>query len=165
MQKQCYHGLASDDLQIILRARQNYVVDAFRARQTALTAELVEFVLQSWTDYVRTKVSKGLPNESRVEAGKEWESWEALVELFQDKAWKQEGLKRDEKFEMHFTAAVGVPRHHHRRLDVSPTTSDAEQGVCCASSCEGELGCWSDEAGGGVGARGRVTRHHCIDSR
>ena len=92
-------------------------MDSFRAKQTSLTAELVAFVQQSWDDYVRGKVAKGLPNESLPEVGKEPESWEELAGLFQDKAWKQEGLKRDEKFEMHFTAAVGVPNPRDRRRE------------------------------------------------
>lgn len=40
----------------------------------------------------------------------EREAWPALVERFQDKAWRQAGLQRDEKFEMHFNAAVRALR-------------------------------------------------------
>jgi cysteinyl-tRNA synthetase len=37
------------------------------------------------------------------------DGWPALQAKFgeADKVWKQECLKRDEKFEMHFSAAVG----------------------------------------------------------
>ncbi|THH29629.1 hypothetical protein EUX98_g4562 [Antrodiella citrinella] len=67
------------DDKIILRARQNHLIDAFRSKQTSLTLELLEIVIEAWTDYVQSKAT--------------------------DKAWKQEGVKRDEKFDMHFTGA------------------------------------------------------------
>lgn len=57
-------------------------------------------------DYVLSKVRKGLADSDRPSKGKERESWPELVTRFEDKAWKQDGLKRDEKFEMHFSAAV-----------------------------------------------------------
>ena len=59
----------------------------------------------AWADHVQSKVSKGLADD-RPSKGKERESWPELVTRFQDKAWRQDGLKRDEKFEMHFSAAV-----------------------------------------------------------
>lgn len=57
-------------------------------------------------DYVESNVGKGLADADRPSKGKERESWPELAARFQDKAWKQDGLKRDEKFEMHFSAAV-----------------------------------------------------------
>ena len=74
----------------------------------ALTQDLVGIVSKAWDDYVQTKVSKGLPETLRPVVGKEIESWSDLVNRFQDREWKQECLKRDEKFEMHFTAAVCI---------------------------------------------------------
>lgn len=38
--------------------------------------------------------------------GKEAETWPSLVQKFNDKNWRAEGLKRDEKFEMNFNSAV-----------------------------------------------------------
>ncbi|KAI0081961.1 cysteinyl-tRNA synthetase [Panus rudis PR-1116 ss-1] len=93
------------DDKIILRSRQNYLTERFRAQQTSLTPELIDMVFNAWTDYVQTKVSKGLAAGDRPEPGEERETWSRLHSLFQDKAWKQECLKRDEKFEMHFSAA------------------------------------------------------------
>ena len=62
----------------------------------------------SWTSYVRSKVSKGLSEADKPSEGQEWSAWRALQAKFEreDKTWKQENLRRDEKFEMHFSAAV-----------------------------------------------------------
>ncbi|TFY58096.1 hypothetical protein EVJ58_g6625 [Rhodofomes roseus] len=98
-------GLIHRPSQIILRARQSYLVNKFRSETTALSRDLVTQLETAWTDYVQSKVSKGLSDTDRTGKGKEKEAWPQLVTRFQDKAWKQEGLKRDEKFEMHFSAA------------------------------------------------------------
>ena len=92
--------------QIILRARQNHLVERFRARQSALTPELLDFVYSSWTSFVQSKVAKALPETEKPAAGSEADAWSGLSARFQDKAWKQECLKRDEKFDMQFSAAV-----------------------------------------------------------
>jgi len=55
---------------------------------------------------VRSKVSKGLLDEDVPPFGSEWQAWSRLSIKAADKAWKTEALKRDEKFDMHFTAAV-----------------------------------------------------------
>lgn len=93
------------DDKIILRARQSYLVNKFRSETDALSRDLVDQLETAWADFVQSKVSKGLPDTDRPSKGKEKEAWPLLVTQFQDKAWKQEGLKRDEKFEMHFSAA------------------------------------------------------------
>ncbi|OSX65793.1 hypothetical protein POSPLADRAFT_1064495 [Postia placenta MAD-698-R-SB12] len=93
------------DDKIILRARQTYLVDTFRSETRELTPQVLKFVQESWSEYVLSKVGKGLPETERPGKGKEKETWPQLVARFQDKAWKQECLKRDEKFEMHFSAA------------------------------------------------------------
>ncbi|KAH9920166.1 tRNA synthetases class I (C) catalytic domain-containing protein [Fomitopsis serialis] len=93
------------DDKIILRARQSYLVKKFRSETDALSRDLVDQLETAWADYVQSKVSKGLPDTDRPSKGKEKEAWPQLVTQFQDKVWKQEGLKRDEKFEMHFSAA------------------------------------------------------------
>ncbi|KAJ3532214.1 hypothetical protein NM688_g7456 [Phlebia brevispora] len=93
------------DDKIIIRARQNYLVDKFREKQTALTPELVEIITRSWDNYVQSKVAKGLPDEVKPIKGQEAAAWPELANSFQNREWKQECLRRDEKFEMHFTAA------------------------------------------------------------
>lgn len=94
------------DIQIILRARQTYLVNKFRSEATSLTQELLDQVRSSWDSYVHSKVSKGLPAEDVPAAGSEWQAWRGLAIKAANKAWKNEALKRDEKFDMHFVAAV-----------------------------------------------------------
>lgn len=55
---------------------------------------------------MQDKLTKGLPDANKPAIGEEEISWPHLVELFQNKGWKQDCMKRDEKFEMHFSAAV-----------------------------------------------------------
>ena len=93
-------------MQIILRARQNHLVERFKEQQKSLTPELLDVVLSSWRSYVQSKVSKGLLQAERPAEGTELEAWPQLVSRYQDKTWKQECLQRDEKFDMQFTAAV-----------------------------------------------------------
>jgi cysteinyl-tRNA synthetase len=93
-------------IQIILRARQTYLLNKFRSEATALTHGLLDEVRTSWDSYVRSKVSKGLPSDEVPPFGSEWQAWSGLSIRAADKAWKDDALKRDEKFEMHFTAAV-----------------------------------------------------------
>jgi cysteinyl-tRNA synthetase len=93
-------------MQIILRARQTYLLNKFRSEATSLTQALLDEVRTSWDSYVRSKVSKGLPSEHVPPVGSEWQAWSELSVKVADKAWKSDALKRDEKFDMHFTAAV-----------------------------------------------------------
>lgn len=83
-------------------------MDAFRSKQTALAPELLEIITSAWTEYVQSKVVKGLLDTDKPLPGNERVAWAKLVQQFDaaDKVWKQECLKRDEKFEMHFSAAV-----------------------------------------------------------
>jgi hypothetical protein len=55
---------------------------------------------------VRSKVSKGLPPDEVPPIGLERQAWSKLSIKISDKAWKDGAIKKDEKFEMHFTAAV-----------------------------------------------------------
>jgi cysteinyl-tRNA synthetase len=93
-------------MQIILRARQTYLLNNFRSGATSLTQGLLDEVRTSWDSYVRSKVSKGLLREEVPPFGSEWQAWGELSIKAADKAWKSDGLKRDEKFDMYFTAAV-----------------------------------------------------------
>ncbi|KAF9452772.1 cysteinyl-tRNA synthetase [Macrolepiota fuliginosa MF-IS2] len=93
------------DDKIIMRARQNHLIDKFRLDSTALTPELVVTVSKAWVAYVTERVNKGLPGGEKLTAGAEEAGWTRLYELTQKPEWKQECLKRDEKFDMHFTAA------------------------------------------------------------
>ncbi|KAJ3563550.1 hypothetical protein NP233_g8870 [Leucocoprinus birnbaumii] len=93
------------DDKIILRARQNYLFDNFRSDSTTLSADLLATVLEAWIDFVKSRVNKGLPDDQKFVDGNEEATWPKLSELIQRSEWKQECLKRDEKFDMHFTAA------------------------------------------------------------
>jgi cysteinyl-tRNA synthetase len=83
-----------------------HLVNSFRSGATSLTQELLEEVRCSWDSYVRSKVSKGLLNEDVPPFGSEWQAWNGLWIKAADVTWKNEALKRDEKFDMHLTAAV-----------------------------------------------------------
>lgn len=93
-------------MQIILRARQTHLLNKFRSEATSLTQGLLDEVRTSWVSYVRSKVSKGLLGEEVPPSGSEWQAWSELSIKAADKAWRNDALKRDEKFDMHFTAAV-----------------------------------------------------------
>ncbi|EIM83017.1 uncharacterized protein STEHIDRAFT_141544 [Stereum hirsutum FP-91666 SS1] len=94
------------DDKIILRARQNFLVQRFRTETQTVSPELLATILSSWQSYVRSKVSKGLTPADIPGEGQEWDSWASLASKMQDATWKADCLKRDEKFDMHFTAAT-----------------------------------------------------------
>ena len=60
----------------------------------------------AWKDYIRSEVNKGLPENEKIIEGNEEGAWELLSQKVQDVPWKQECLKRHEKFDMVFSAAV-----------------------------------------------------------
>ncbi|KAF5380366.1 hypothetical protein D9615_004735 [Tricholomella constricta] len=94
------------DDKIIIRARQNHLLDTFRAETKALSSELITRVDSAWRTHVREKLGKGLIEAERAVEGEEENAWSRLVELIQDKAWKQDCLRRDEKFDMYFSSAA-----------------------------------------------------------
>ncbi|THH17870.1 hypothetical protein EW146_g3010 [Bondarzewia mesenterica] len=94
------------DDKIILRARQNYLVQKLRTETQSLSSELLAQALTAWKFYVRSKVSKGLLPSDTPSIGAEWDNWPALAVKYQDKSWKADCLKRDEKFDMHFSATA-----------------------------------------------------------
>ena len=98
-------------LEIILRARQNYLFEKFRSETAILSQELISQVWAAWSTFVQSKVSKGLPAVDVPHNGLEESHWPRIVTLASDREWKKECLKRDEKFDMHFSAAVRVNRH------------------------------------------------------
>ena len=97
-----------ESYQIIDRARQNYLVDKFRTETVTASPELISEVRDAWRMYVQDNLSggKGIPDGDKPIHGEEEKSWPRLVELFQINNWKQECLKREEKIEMYFSAAV-----------------------------------------------------------
>lgn len=55
---------------------------------------------------MREQLAKGLPAGDIPTKGNEDNSWARIAELMENKNWRQECLRRDEKFEMHFSSAV-----------------------------------------------------------
>lgn len=106
--------------QIILRARQTYLLNKFKSEATSLTQALLDEVQASWGSYVRSNVSKGLPREQIPPSGSEWQAWSELSIKAADKAWKNDALKRDEKFDMYFTAAVRSFVYRSDHVSITP---------------------------------------------
>ncbi|KAJ6538892.1 tRNA synthetases class I (C) catalytic domain-containing protein [Mycena vulgaris] len=93
------------DDKIIKRARQNHLLDKFREETTGVSPELITQVHAAWRIHVREQLQKGLPAGVAPSEGDEDTFWPRLAELIQNKDWKQECLRRDEKFDMHFSSA------------------------------------------------------------
>ncbi|TFK70635.1 cysteinyl-tRNA synthetase [Pluteus cervinus] len=94
------------DDKIIERARQNHLLEKFRSEVQSLSQSLIDTVHDAWTLHLRSKVNKGLLAGDKLVEGQEESGWSRLTELAEDKQWKQESLKRDEKFEMYFSSAT-----------------------------------------------------------
>ncbi|KAJ7467162.1 tRNA synthetases class I (C) catalytic domain-containing protein [Mycena latifolia] len=93
------------DDKIIKRARQNHLLDKFREETKGLSSELITQVHAAWRIHVREQLRKGLPAGDAPSEGEEDASWPRLAELIENKDWKQECLRRDEKFDMYFSSA------------------------------------------------------------
>jgi cysteinyl-tRNA synthetase len=81
-------------------------VDKFRSETKAITPDLLEALQFAWRSYIRGEVAKGVPEDMRPSEGQEDTFWQNLVSREQNLEWKQECLKRNEKFDMTFNAAV-----------------------------------------------------------
>jgi cysteinyl-tRNA synthetase len=92
--------------QIIKRARQNHLLDKFREETTGVSPELITRVHAAWRIHVREQLRKGLPEGDAPGEGDEDKFWPRLTELIHNKDWKQDCLRRDEKFDMYFFSAV-----------------------------------------------------------
>lgn len=101
-------SVTSPNCKIILRARQNFLFEKFRSETTSLSSDLISQIRSAWTTYFRNKVGEGLPDGEKPPQGKEEETWSLFVDRIKDKEWKQGCLMRDEKFDMHFSAAVSL---------------------------------------------------------
>lgn len=85
-------------------------MERYRADTAALSNELLDTIQSAWRTFIREKLAKGLPESKRPTEGREEEIWSSLAELIIDQNWKQECIRRDEKFDMHFSSAVGSMR-------------------------------------------------------
>jgi len=70
----------------------------------------VDEIHSAWGDYIRSEVNKGLLESEKIVAGNEEDAWKTLSQKMQDVSWKQECLKRYEKFDMAFSAAVDIKK-------------------------------------------------------
>ncbi|KAJ4473883.1 tRNA synthetases class I (C) catalytic domain-containing protein [Lentinula aciculospora] len=98
------------DDKIIKRARQNHLLEKFRADTTLLDTNLISQVDTAWRAFLRNELAAGLPVDERTfPTGTDEEigiTFARIAELVQsNKEWKQECLKRDEKFDMNFISA------------------------------------------------------------
>ena len=71
-----------------------------------MTPRLTDDIHTAWKDYIRLEVNKGLPESEKIIEGEEEDAWNVLSQKIRDTSWKQECLKRYEKFDMAFSAAV-----------------------------------------------------------
>ncbi|KAK7473215.1 cysteinyl-tRNA synthetase [Stygiomarasmius scandens] len=115
------------DDKIIKRARQNHLIDTFRSETKAVTQELTKQVLTAWRTFIREDLSKGLPETERPSNGEEETKWQRISELYQNKDWRQDCVRRDEKFDMNFSSANRTfiaLKGAESQLDVGQGTED-----------------------------------------
>ncbi|KAG7099644.1 hypothetical protein E1B28_001470 [Marasmius oreades] len=93
------------DDKIIKRARQTHLLETFRKDTTALTENLFSQVQAAWHNFIRSEIANGLAEEERPSDGTQGEDWSKIVELYQNKAWRQACVRRDERFDMNFSSA------------------------------------------------------------
>ncbi|KAL0581043.1 cysteinyl-tRNA synthetase [Marasmius crinis-equi] len=93
------------DDKIIKRARQTHLLDTFRADTTSLTEDLISQVKAAWRNFIRTELAKGLAKEDHPTEGNEEEKWAWITDSYKNKEWKQDCVRRDEKFDMNFSSA------------------------------------------------------------
>ncbi|KAI6037594.1 tRNA synthetases class I (C) catalytic domain-containing protein [Pisolithus marmoratus] len=93
------------DDKIILRARQKYLFEKFRDQVASLSIDVIDRVFAAWKTHVLNRVSKALPDDVKAREQEESASWLRIEQFLQDKDRKAECLKRDEKLDMHLTAA------------------------------------------------------------
>jgi hypothetical protein len=91
---------------IIQRSRQNHLFDKFRSEANKLSSELIAQVRDAWRKHMRENVGKGLSETEKPVEGEEENTWPRIADLIENKDWRQECLKRDQKFDMHFSSAV-----------------------------------------------------------
>ncbi|THU96744.1 cysteinyl-tRNA synthetase [Dendrothele bispora CBS 962.96] len=109
------------DDKIIKRARQNHLIETFRSETKGVTPQLIKQVLTAWQTFVRKELAKGLPEAELPASGEEENKWLRISELYQNRDWKQDCIRRDEKFDMNFSSAkrtFEALRTAERQLDV-----------------------------------------------
>lgn len=90
-------------MQIIIRARQNHLLDALRKSSTELSQALITQASEAWTTYFNKNLGARLtPSEESPDA-----AWQKLLEKeTADEKWWNEAKAADEKFTMHIASLV-----------------------------------------------------------
>ncbi|KAJ3996051.1 tRNA synthetases class I (C) catalytic domain-containing protein [Lentinula boryana] len=98
------------DDKIIKRARQTHLLEKLRTDTTSLDGNLISHVSAAFRAFLQNELAAGLPENERLsstetdqEIDKKFTQIADLVQV--NKEWRQECLKRDERFDMNFTSA------------------------------------------------------------
>jgi len=81
-------------------------LEQFRNETTSLSTELVAKVETAWAAHVKENISKGLPDNEKIQEGEEEKAWAWISAEIQKPEWKQACLRREEKFDMYVSSAV-----------------------------------------------------------
>ncbi|KAG8901425.1 hypothetical protein FRB99_005313 [Tulasnella sp. 403] len=97
------------DDKIIIRSRQNYLINQLKTSSTALSPELVSQVKDAWTAYLTSKLKKvltpsGLSTSPDTEATWTW----VLEKERTDDQWWSDAKAADEKFTMHISSKDAI---------------------------------------------------------
>ncbi|KZO97206.1 cysteinyl-tRNA synthetase [Calocera viscosa TUFC12733] len=85
------------DDKIIIRSRQNYLLDQLKAKSTSLTPSLIEEVRKAWQQYRIGKLA-AIPNPTES-------AWPDIFQQFTAKDhWAVQAVQQDEKVPMHMAA-------------------------------------------------------------
>ncbi|KAJ3713838.1 tRNA synthetases class I (C) catalytic domain-containing protein [Lentinula raphanica] len=95
------------DDKIIKRARQNHLLEKFRSDTSSLDDKLISQVFTAWRTFLRNDLAAALLENERPSSTDTDEELDVkfarVAELVQtNKDWRQECLKRDERFDMNF---------------------------------------------------------------
>lgn len=102
------------DDKIIVRARQSYLLEQFRAQHPQLTSALLQETQKAWLGYFRKTLARFAPpapahemerDPEIAEAERSGEAgWEVVARLAQDEAWRNDVAQKESKFSLWFRA-------------------------------------------------------------
>lgn len=102
------------DDKIIVRARQAFLLEQFRAQYPELTQPLLQEVQNAWKEYFAKTLVRFAPpapphetesDPKAAEAARSGEAgWEAVAQLEKDAAWREDAAQKEPKFSLWFNA-------------------------------------------------------------
>ncbi|CAO1634863.1 unnamed protein product [Parajaminaea phylloscopi] len=92
------------DDKIIVRARQNHLVQEFRSQHPTLTGPLLTQVKEAWSAFFTKTIKKLAPPSPEPGDVSDEAAWEEISRLNQDAKWREATLAKEPKFPMWFTA-------------------------------------------------------------